>query len=99
VNTPSGRNPEFFSATFTQPAPLVIGGQSMKFTIKKLAGQTSVRESTWIELADIVVTFFSPVPGPATYGLMEAMGLRGLGGYRRFRGGRHGGEVAAPAVV
>ena len=38
-----------------------------------------VKENTWIELAQVTVTYLNPVPEPATYGIMGALGLMGSG--------------------
>jgi PEP-CTERM motif-containing protein len=99
VNTPENTNPDFFTATFTQPAPVLIDGTWVKFTINDLPASTLVKENTWVQLADVTVTFLTPVPEPATYGLMGAIGLMGLAGYRRFRAQRAGAAAAPLAAV
>lgn len=100
VNTPENTNPDVFTASFTQPAPVLIDGQWVKFTINDLPASTMVKENTFIKLAEVTVTFLnmSPVPEPATYGLMGALGLMGLVGYRRLRAQR-GSSVSAVAAV
>ena len=77
--------PDQFTATFTQPAPVFIDGQWTKFTINDLPASTEVDENTWVRLANVTVTYLSPVPEPSTYGLIGALGLVGLAGYRRLR--------------
>jgi hypothetical protein len=79
--------PDVFTASFTQPAPLLIDGQLVKFTINNLPSSTEVREDSWVQLADVTVTF-TPVPEPATYGMIASAGLLGLAAYRRFRGAK-----------
>lgn len=97
VNTPENTNPDQFTATFTQPAPVLIDGTWVTFTINGLPSFSMVAENTLIELANITVHFrdMSPVPEPGTYGLMGAAGLLGLAAYRRYRAQR--GGVAASA--
>jgi len=98
INTPGNLKPDLFTATFTQPAPVLIDGTWVKFTINDLPGSTVVKENTIVTLADVTVTFLNPVPEPATYGLMGALGLMGLAGYRRFRASR-GGSTMAPMAA
>lgn len=97
VNTTEGTNPDLFTASFTQPLPILIGDQWVKFTINDLPASVEVREDTWLDVANVTVTYFSPVPEPSTYGLMGAMGLLGLGAYRRFRGMRVAGGITPTA--
>lgn len=101
VNTPQNTNPDVFTASFTQPAPILIDGQWVKFTINDLPATSSVKENTFVKLAEVTVTFLnmSPVPEPATYGLMGALGLMGLVGYRRLRAQRGSNVVSAVAAV
>ncbi len=101
VNTPTNKNPDVFTASFTQPAPVLIDGQWVKFTISDLPASTMVKENTFVKLAEVTVTFLnmSPVPEPATYGLMGALGLMGLVGYRRLRAQRGSNAVSALAAV
>lgn len=89
VNSPTDLVPDQFTASFTQPAPILIGDQWVKFAITDLPASTLVAENTWVQLASVTVTYLSPVPEPATYGLFGAIGLLGLAAYRRFRG-QHG---------
>ena len=98
INSPGNLKPDLFTATFTQPAPVLIDGTWVKFTINDLPGSTVVKENTIVTLADVTVTFLNPVPEPATYGLMGALGLMGLAGYRRFRASR-GGSTMAPMAA
>jgi hypothetical protein len=98
VNTPGNLIPDSFTASFTQPAPVLIDGQWVKFTINDLPASTLVAENTSVQLADVTVTFLNPVPEPATYGLMGAIGLMGLVGYRRFRAQR-GSAASAPLAA
>jgi len=90
--------PDMFTTSFTQPAPVHIGDRWVTFTINDLPGSTQVDESTWLDLANVTVTF-SPVPEPATYGLMGALALGGLVAYRRFRGGRGDDLAAGPMAA
>jgi hypothetical protein len=98
INTANNTNPDVFTASFTQPAPVLIDGTWVKFTINDLPSVTNVRENSTVTLADVTVTFLNPVPEPATYGLMGALGLMGLAGYRRFRAQR-GGSTMAPMAA
>jgi hypothetical protein len=98
INNSENKNPDLFTASFTQPAPVLIDGTWVKFTINDLPGSTQVKENTIVTLADVTVTFLNPVPEPATYGLMGALGLMGLAGYRRFRASR-GGSTMAPMAA
>jgi hypothetical protein len=101
VNTPENTNPDVFTASFTQPAPVLIDGQWVKFTINDLPASTMVKENTFVKLAEVTVTFLNltPVPEPATYGLMGALGLMGLVGYRRLRAQRGSSVVSSGAAV
>jgi hypothetical protein len=101
VNTPENTNPDVFTASFTQPAPVLIDGQWVKFTINDLPASTMVKENTFVKLAEVTVTFLNltPVPEPATYGLMGALGLMGLVGYRRLRAQRGSSVVSTGAAV
>jgi hypothetical protein len=99
ANTPDNLVPDQFTAVFTQPAPILIDGTWVTFTINGLPDFTLVAENTLIRLADVTVHFqVSPVPEPATYGLFGAVGLLGLAAYRRFRG-TSGGEPDLPQVA
>lgn len=86
-NTP-GSVPDLFFASFTQPSVMLIGDTWVKFTINDLPAETAVNENTWKQLANVTVTYLTPVPEPSTYGLMGAAGLLGLVGYRRYRAKR-----------
>jgi hypothetical protein len=101
VNTPENTNPDVFTASFTQPAPVLIDGQWVKFTINDLPASTMVKENTFVKLAEVTVTFLNltPVPEPATYGLMGALGLMGLVGYRRLRAQRGSSVISTGAAV
>lgn len=101
VNTPENKNPDVFTASFTQPAPVLIDGQWVKFTINDLPASTMVKENTFVKLAEVTVTFLNltPVPEPATYGLMGALGLMGLVGYRRLRAQRGSSVISTGAAV
>jgi PEP-CTERM motif-containing protein len=99
VNTPENTNPDIFTASFTQPAPVLIGGQWVKFTINELPPSLQVKENSVVEVANVTVTFLNPVPEPATYGLIGALGLMGLAGYRRFRAQRGNAAGASMAVA
>ena len=99
VNTPGNLKPDVFTATFTQPAPVLIDGTWVQFTINDLPDVTKVKENTIVTLSDVTVTFLNPVPEPATYGLMGALGLMGLAGYRRFRASRGGSTMASMAAA
>ena len=90
VNPQGNLKPDTFTASFTQPEPVLNDGTWVKFTITHLPASTPVRENSFVPLADVTVTFLTPVPEPATYGLMGAIGLMGLAGYRRFRAQRAG---------
>lgn len=98
VNTQAGTNPDVFTASFIQPAPVLIGGRLVTFRINDLQGVVNVKESTYLQVADITVTYLSPVPEPSTYGLMGAVGLMSLGAYRRLRGKR-GNSAVVPATA
>ena len=98
VNTQAGTNPDVFTASFIQPAPMMIGGRLVTFKINDLQGVVNVKESTYLQIADVTVTYLSPVPEPSTYGLMGAMGLMSLGAYRRLRGKR-GNSAVAPVAA
>lgn len=93
ANTNGSPQPDVFTATFTQPPKFKVGGQWVQFTINSLPAEWEVKESSWAKIADITVTF-TPVPEPATYGLMASAGLLGFASYRRFRG-RKGGAAHA----
>ncbi len=84
VNDPEGVNPDFFTASFSQPSSVMIDGTLVSFKINDLPASIGVAEGTWMQLAEVTVTF-SPIPEPSTYGLIGAAGLLGLVGYRRFR--------------
>lgn len=99
VNTPAGTNPDTFTASFTQPPPVMIGGQWVQFTITGLPEVLMVAENTWTELADVTVTFLSPIPEPSTYGLIGAAALLGLVAYRRYRGRQTASDPALPAAL
>lgn len=98
INNADNKNPDVFTASFTQPAPVLIDGTWVKFTINDLPAVTNVKENSIVTLADVTVTFLNPVPEPATYGLMGALGLMGLAGYRRFRAQR-GSSTMAPMAA
>ena len=98
INNADNKNPDVFTASFSQPAPVLIDGTWVKFTINDLPASTKVTENTIVELAQVTVTFLNPVPEPATYGLMGALGLMGLAGYRRFRAQR-GSSTMAPLAA
>jgi hypothetical protein len=98
VNTPQNTNPDLFTASFTQPAPIKIDGTWVQFTVNNLPSSTMVKENMIVELAQVTVTYLNPVPEPATYGIMGALGLMGLAGYRRFRGQR-GSSAMAPMAA
>ena len=99
VNTPKNTNPDLFTASFTQPAPVFIDGTWVKFTINDLPSSTLVKENTMVNLAQVTVTYLNPVPEPATYGIMGALGLMGLAGYRRFRAQRGTAAIAPMAAA
>lgn len=90
VNSPESLIPDQFTASFTQPAPVLIDGTWVTFTINGLPDVSLVKENTWVELAEVTVNFrsMSPVPEPSTYGLCGAVALMGLAGYRRYRAKR-----------
>jgi hypothetical protein len=96
VNHPS--DPDAFTASFTQPAAMQIGGQWVKFSINDLPEMVQVAEDAYVTLAEVTVTYFTPVPEPSTYGLIGAAGLMGLIGYRRFRAQR-ANAAAAPQLT
>jgi PEP-CTERM motif len=98
INNADNKNPDVFTASFSQPAPVLIDGTWVKFTINDLPASTKVPENQIVELAQVTVTFLNPVPEPATYGLMGALGLMGLAGYRRFRAQR-GSSTMAPLAA
>jgi hypothetical protein len=98
VNSGDSLIPDSFTASFTQPPPILIDGTWVKFTINDLPASTPVGENMMVQLADVTVTFLNPVPEPATYGLMGALGLMGLAGYRRFRAQR-GSAASAPLAA
>lgn len=98
VNTQAGTNPDVFTASFIQPAPILIGGTLVTFRINDLQGIVNVAEDTYLQVADITVTYLTPVPEPGTYGLMGAVGLMSLGAYRRFRGKRSNGALTPAAA-
>jgi hypothetical protein len=99
INNADNKNPDLFTSSFTQPAPVLIDGTWVKFTINDLPASTQVKENTIVTLADVTVTFLNPVPEPATYGLMGALGLMGLAGYRRFRAQRGSSAIAPMAAA
>lgn len=84
VNTPPNLIPDAFTASFTQPPDVLINDQLVRFRINSLPTTTKLSENNWIDLASVTVTYLSPVPEPAAYGLVAAMGLIGLIGYRRL---------------
>jgi hypothetical protein len=83
INTPEGTNPDHFTASFIQPAPVLIGDTWVTFKINGLPPFLDVKEDTWVTLAEVTVTFLSPIPEPSSYGLFAAAGLIGLVGMRR----------------
>ena len=85
INTPSNLIPDAFTASFTQPPPMMIAGQWVKFTINDLPASVDVAENSNVNLGSVTVTYLSPVPEPATYGLFGAIGLMGVVAYRRFK--------------
>jgi len=101
VNTPENLVPDQFTATFSQPAPVLIDGTWVTFSIADLPGFSLVAENTWVTLAEVTVHFneMTPAPEPGTYGLIGAVGLLGLAGYRRFRAQRGGGTPVSPMVA
>jgi len=101
VNSPTNLVPDQFTATFTQPAPVLIDGTWVTFTINGLPDVTQVAENTLVKLADVTVHFesMSPVPEPSTYGLFGAVAMLGLVGYRRFRTKRESGTPFGPMVA
>ncbi len=82
--------PDLYTASFTNPAPVLIGDTWVKFSLNDLPSATQVNENTWVQLANVTVTYLSPIPEPSTYGLMGAAALCGVAALRRFRGKRSG---------
>ena len=99
VQTPDSLVPDFFTASFTQPAPVLIGGQWVQFSITGLPTETAVMEDSWVELAEVTVTYFNPVPEPSTYGMIGAAGLLGLVAFRRHRGRQAGAHLSLTAAA
>lgn len=95
VNTLPMLQPDVFTASFTQPAPVLIGDQWVKFTINDLPATVSVTEDTWLSVANVTVTYFSPVPEPATFGIFGAVSLLGLAAYRRHRAKKTGLDLSS----
>jgi hypothetical protein len=85
INTPPNLIPDAFTASFTQPPDVLINDQLVRFRINGLPTKTNLPENEWINLGSVTVTYLSPVPEPAAYGLVAALGLIGLIGYRRLR--------------
>lgn len=79
-----GLVPDQFSATFSQPSPVVIDGTRVTFIISDLMGSRWVPEDGVETLANVRVEM-TPVPELGTYGLMATLGLLALVGYRRMR--------------
>lgn len=100
VNNELNKNPDQFTASFTQPAPVLIDGTWVSFVINGLPDVSLVAENTMVKLADVTVHFhsMSPVPEPSTYGLLGAISLLGLAGYRRYRATR-GNTSASPMIA
>lgn len=94
VNSPDNLIPDQFTASFTQPAPVLIDGTWVSFTISGLPDFSLVAENTLVELAQVTVHFreMTPVPEPSVYGLFGAVAMMGLVGYRRFRARRGDGD-------
>ena len=85
INTPPNLIPDAFTASFTQPPDMLIGNQWVRFRINGLPASTELPEDKWADLASVTVSYLSPVPEPATYGVCGALGLIVLAGYRRLR--------------
>lgn len=85
INTPPNLVPDVFTASFTQPADVMIGDQWVRFRINGLPTSTDLAENHMIDLGSVTVTYLSPVPEPAVYGLTGAAGLLALAAYRRAK--------------
>ena len=87
VNHPDSGVPDIFSVSYTQPAPVMIGGYLASFHINFSPAEFSVHENTTVEKGDVTVTF-TAVPEPSTYAACGAALLLGLVAYRRLRAER-----------
>jgi len=95
INTPPNLVPDVFTASFTQPADVMIGDQRVRFHINGLPTSTDLAENHSIDLGSVTVTYLSPVPEPAVYGLTGAAGLLALAAYRRRAKSRSLRPIAA----
>jgi hypothetical protein len=101
VNSPGNLVPDQFTASFSQPDPILVDGTWVSFIIGDLPEFSLVGENLVVQLADVTVQFrsMSPVPEPSTYGLFGAVATLGLVGYRRYRAKRGNGDSFQPMVA
>jgi hypothetical protein len=82
----NGLIPDLFLAVYDQPDPIFIDGYKVQFTLEDLPLVTlQVDEGTQLIRGNAHVEI-TPIPEPATYGMIASVSLLGLVAYRRFRG-------------
>lgn len=84
INTPAGTNPDEFSVSFAQPAPMTIDNYHVQFWVNFDPAAFEIREDFTRTHGEVTVSF-TPIPEPSTYAACGALLLFGLVGYRRFR--------------
>jgi hypothetical protein len=95
-----GLIPDFFLAAYSQPDPIWIDGYKVQFTIEDLPLITLTVGEGMVETMGNLHVEITPIPEPATYGMIASASLLGLAAYRRFRGqkGRDMGNARLAAA-